>query len=389
MKQTNDFLIPDYFTEFHCKMGNCRAACCQGWPISVSMENYFRLLGMDCTPELRSRLDVGLRIADRPTKDQYARFNPRWDGDCPMRMEDGRCSIHAEAGEDALPQICRLYPRGIRQGVNPHELPECSCANSCEATLELFFNRSAPLSFILRRMTLDIPDAAHRVSRFETMNREQELRLFFIGLLQDRSYSLPQRIARLGAAVYDMDAALNAKDSDAVQSLLDGNLPVHPEPEHLPMEFALTIAENMVDLLDSRSSNLRERGEFALSYFKSGESPLTQYHSANEHFQTLFPEWEIFFEHMLVNHVFFDRFPYQDRPVTPYEEVTALCAVYTLLRFLALGWMSDETSADELIDTMAAAFRLVEHTDFDCLAARILREMDCTSPAQLHSLILL
>ncbi len=389
MKQTNDFLIPDYFPDFRCKMGECRAACCQGWPVSISMENYFTLLGMDCPPALRSRLDVGLRMVDRPTKEEYARFNPRWDGDCPMRMEDGRCSIHAEIGEDALPDICRLYPRGIRRGINPNELPECSCANSCEATLELFLNRREPLTFITRRMTMDMPAAAHRVSRFETMNRDQELRMFFIGLLQDRRYSLPQRLARLGAAVDDMDAALNAKDTDGVQSLLDGNLPEHPEPEKLPFEFALTVAENMVTLLDSRSSSIREQGEFALSCFGSGDSPLEQYHAAREHLESLFPEWEIFFEHMLVNHMFFDRFPYQDRPVTPSEEVTALCAVYSLLRFLALGWMSEKTSSEELIDTMAAAFRLIEHSDFDRLAARMLRQMDCTSPEKLHALVML
>lgn len=92
---------------------------------------------------------------------------------------------------------------------------------------------------------------------------------------------------------------------------------------------------------------------------------------------------------MLVNHLFFDRFPYQDRPVTPAEEVVALCAVYSLLRFLALGWMSDETEPSELIDTMAAAFRLIEHTNFDCIAARMFRQMDCISPEKLHALVLL
>lgn len=389
MKQTNDFLIPDYFPDFQCKMGACRAACCQGWPISISMENYFTLLGMDCPPSLRSRLDVGLRMVEHPTKEEYARFNPRWDGDCPMRMEDGRCSLHAEVGEDSLPEVCRLYPRGIRHGINPHELPECSCANSCEATLELFLNRRAPLTFITRRMTMNMPAAARRVSQFKTMDRDQELRLFFISLLQDREYSLPQRIARLGMAVIDMDAALNADDADAVQSLLNGNLPEHTSPADLPFEFALSIAENMVGLLESRSSSIREQGEFALEYFGSGDSAKERYLSAREHFESLFPDWEIFFEHMLVNHLFFDRFPYQDRPVTPAEEVVALCAVYSLLRFLALGWMSDETAPSELIDTMAAAFRLIEHTDFDRLAAHLLRRMDCTSPEKLNALILL
>ena len=47
MKETNDFLMPEYYIEFGCKMGECRSACCTGWPITVSQDNYFHLLGMD------------------------------------------------------------------------------------------------------------------------------------------------------------------------------------------------------------------------------------------------------------------------------------------------------------------------------------------------------
>jgi len=50
-----------------------------------------------------------------------------------MRLEDRRCTIHAELGENKLSQVCRLYPRGVRLN-NGYE---CSCANSCEAVLEL------------------------------------------------------------------------------------------------------------------------------------------------------------------------------------------------------------------------------------------------------------
>ncbi|MBQ2727563.1 MAG: flagellin lysine-N-methylase [Clostridia bacterium] len=388
MKQTNDFLIPDYFPEFHCKIGNCRTACCQGWPVSVSMENYFTLLGIDCPPDLRSRLDVGLRMADHPTPEEYARFNPRWNGDCPMRYEDGRCALHAELGEDILPEVCRLYPRGIRHSTAEHELPECSCANSCEATLELFLHRTEPIRFITRRLTLDMPPAAKRTSFFPSMNREQEIRLFFIRILQDRSLPLYQRIAQLCGCVEDMDTALNAGDADAVQSLLDGNLPLYPIPEQLPFAFALNVAESMVDLLDHRSSSIHDLGEAALAAFGNGDEAQSRYDAAKAHFENAFPQWEIFFEHILVNHLFFDRFPFQDRPVTLTEECIALCAVYTLMRFLCLGCLASQQPEDDtLVDTMAAAFRLIQHSDFDRTAARMLKNLHCTSPAQLHALI--
>ena len=98
MKETHTYRIPDYFPYFACKMGACRNACCQGWPISITLQNYFDLLGLECSPDLRRRLDGGMHIADNPSPEHYAQFSPRYDGNCPLRMEDGRCAIHADIG---------------------------------------------------------------------------------------------------------------------------------------------------------------------------------------------------------------------------------------------------------------------------------------------------
>ena len=51
------YLVPDYYPAFSCKMGACRSACCVGWPITFSLEDYFRLTGSECSPELRQRSD--------------------------------------------------------------------------------------------------------------------------------------------------------------------------------------------------------------------------------------------------------------------------------------------------------------------------------------------
>ena len=47
MEEEREYLIPDYFSDFKCKMGACRAACCEGWAVSVSMTDYFKLLGLE------------------------------------------------------------------------------------------------------------------------------------------------------------------------------------------------------------------------------------------------------------------------------------------------------------------------------------------------------
>lgn len=388
MNEPREFLVPDYFKHFSCKMGDCRSACCQGWPITITMKNYFTLLGMECGAELRDRLDRSMHLVDRPSEDEYARFSMRWDGECALRLPDGRCSLHAELGPEILSDVCDLYPRGIRT------IPsnECSCAGSCEAVLELLIRQKEPLTFARETHTLRMPRPEKRLAKFETLGRETEIRLWFIRIMQDRSLDLPHRLGKLGDSVYRMDAALQKKDEAEVEFLLkngvDGKLTMDTgaaDTEHLL--HGLGIVERMIERLDGRSDSIRDLGEAALAYFGTGAEALKKYESAKEDFENTFPDWEIFFEHMLVNHMFFSQFPYQDRPEKLMEEFIAFCAVYILLRFLTVGCMVGKTEESDLIDICAALFRLVEHTEFDRIASRLLRTLGCTAPEDLWSLI--
>lgn len=390
MKESHDFLFPDYYLKFSCKMGECRSACCVGWPISISMKNYFGLLGLDCDADLRRRLDCGLRVCDRPTEDEYARFEPRYDGNCSLRMEDGRCALHAELGEEILPDVCRLYPRGIRA---ENGLYECSCANSCEAVLELLFKQEEPINFIRQELTMQMPPIRDRRSFFETLGKEQKIRLYLISIIQDRSMTLPQRLMYLGEVLDKMDRAFETKDEAMLDSILNGCVTVDTissdineiTEEHL--QFGLQVVEQMIAVLDERSQSIRGCGEAALAYFGDGEIAMKRYRTARSHFERFIPKWEIFYEHMLVNHMFFSTFPFQDRPESMHSEYVALCAVYGIMRFLGLGSMAEGQDERYLIDGMAAMFRLVDHTEFDRLASRLLQKLNCTSRAQLKDLI--
>ena len=370
-------------------MGDCRAACCQGWPISITMKNYFTLLGMDCGCELRDRLDRSMHIVDRPTEDEYAQFSMRWDGECALRLPDGRCSLHAELGPDILSDVCDLYPRGIRT------IPsrECSCAGSCEAVLELLIRQTEPITYAVESYALRMPRPEKRLAKFETLGRETDIRMWFIRIMQDRTMPLPMRLGRLGDSIHRMDAALQKKDADEVEYLLVhgvNSAAIVAEPLNTAhLLRGLSVVEQMVERLDGRSDSIRELGEEALAYFGKGEDVFEKYETAKAHFETTFPDWEIFFEHMMVNHMFFSQFPYQDRPEKLMEEFIALCAVYALLRFLTVGCMVGKTAESDLIDICAALFRLVEHTEFDRIASKILHALGCAKPEEMRELICL
>lgn len=77
---TRDFLVPDNYADFHCKCGKCRHTCCDGWAVTFPREDYFRLLSVPCSPELRRKLDTSLHLADDPTPERYAELLPNWEG---------------------------------------------------------------------------------------------------------------------------------------------------------------------------------------------------------------------------------------------------------------------------------------------------------------------
>ena len=289
LKETHEYLVPDYYPAFSCKMGDCRAACCEGWPISFSLEDYFHLMNADCSPQMRERLDRSLHLKLHPAPDAYAEISPRYDGSCPMRMEDGRCALHAELGEEALSHVCRLYPRGVRQ----ENGRECSCANSCEAVLELLFSRDEPITFIPMELTFDLPPAADRAVLFETLGREQEIRLWLIRQMQNQALPMPQRLMAMGHGLWALEEALDTRDQEQVERLLRGKRRIRPlqmqELTQGHLDYGLQIAREMLRLLDERSHSIRSYGEAALAYFGTDEHTFQRYASARAHFETALP----------------------------------------------------------------------------------------------------
>ncbi|MBQ8954267.1 MAG: flagellin lysine-N-methylase [Clostridia bacterium] len=320
-----DCLQPDYYDSFSCKQGRCRASCCRGWPITVSLKDYYRLLSLDCGPALRAKLDCALHILDNPSEEEYAQLLPNFYGDCPMHRDDGRCALHAALGEDALPLVCRMYPRGVHGGSAPRRC----CANSCEAVLELFLNRAEPIRFVGAR---------------------EDARSEIIRLLQDRRYTLSRRILMLG----------NEQNA-------------RPEPSREDMVWGMRMARRLLGVADEHSGSLDAYGSLILQEMLPAERAVERYREAAAHFARTVPQWEIFFEHMLVNHVFFkgetDRL----------HVFAALTAIYVLLRLLGMSWMSGKTDLSALVDVYAAAFHLFDHTGFDQNAAGILRGMGVES----------
>ena len=132
-------IYADYYDKFKCKCGDCRHVCCGGWGITVSDTEYFRLLGLECSPETRSVLDCALAVVDDPCPERYAMMKPSYTGKCRLINDAGLCSLQIECGEEVLPAVCRTYPRSLTDS-------HAGCSASCERVVEMLM-RDTPLTF--------------------------------------------------------------------------------------------------------------------------------------------------------------------------------------------------------------------------------------------------
>ena len=341
------YFIPDYFLRFACKIGSCRSVCCVGWPVSISQENYFRLLGVDCSTDLRRRLDCAMRMADYPTSECYAHFEHRYDGECALHLPDGRCALHAELGEEVLADVCRLYPRGIRRSACGDE---CSAANSCEATLEQLWASDAPITFAEAELPLEPP--ALPPCSADLPSREERLAL--ISLLQ-KGGAPAAAIAEIGDAL-GCDVSANADDPSA----------------------AFAEADSLLCHLGERSGAIGELADRAGAYLRNGD-----YGALKQAFCARFPGWDRFVCRVLVNHLFFLQFPVSRKAAQQQAEFRALCAVYGLMCIVAVGCTGETGGEVELIDACAALFRLVEHSNFTAAVNRFFRGRESACAAML------
>lgn len=279
----------------------------------------------------------------------YAHFAKTADGACALQDPDGLCALHRHAGADALPRICRLYPRAIRMGSHP----EISCSTGCEKTVELLAASTGPLWILTVEREYDGPCP----KPYADAEKRDALRGDVFSLLSDRSLPLIGRFARL-------------------PSLLPGGKAfVFDDPG------MLAAARRFIDHFQSTSPALAHYGAEATALFDraDGSDPTGRFLAGEAFVSELFPDFGILCEKLMLNHVFYEQFPY------PFEErgicagADTLFAAASLLRVAttAAGCRAAEQGKELLpaiVDAAAAVFRFVEHTDFYYNAAILMKK---------------
>ncbi len=311
-------IYADYYDKFKCKCGDCRRVCCGGWGITVSDGEYFRLLGLGCSPELRSILDCALAVVDDPCPERYAMMKPSYTGKCRLINEAGLCSLQIECGEGVLPAVCRMYPRSFTE-------THAGCSASCERVVELLM-RDTPLSF---SAPLPEPMASYvnslsplrgQLPREGSLEKATEQS-------DGRSSTLKERISALLPDVLPRGGACSYFD------LLGTYISVMSEASE---SFAETVCRDFQE------------------YGKDGEEKLRGDIAG---FDSRFPAADMWYANLIVNRMLITDFPGGDIKA-------ALCGMvceYALLRFVSAKCETEE----QFVDKVSELYRFIGHTNFN------------------------
>ena len=343
------YTAPDFFKDFKCKCGDCRQSCCEGWDISVSEDEYFRIMSLECSEDMQKRIDRAFYIPKDASAERYALLNHDWLGRCPMRAEDGLCALQVEKGEALVPNICRLYPRSYWG-----DLGEATVSDSCEQVLEMLAHRTAPIAFI----NINGPAAgAARKDAAETDVRRECIRI----------------IGKNGSCVRD-------------RLLEIGRYLVKAEPEENDFPVHLKIMEDFLSTYQKLSLSIEEYCSEALRSL-SGLT-LDVFSEKKTAFLNRFPFWENFIGNVYVNHFFYEKFPYSDKRENEEDEFVSVCGMHSFLDFLLIGNLKKLVTEDDLIDLVSMAFRVIEHTSFYYNSHVLLKKYGYDTPSKAESLIL-
>lgn len=379
-------LQPKYMAEFHCIGSNCEDSCCIGWRVDIDKDTYLKYKEVNDL-ELKAMLEKHInRKHNQKNNDSYAKVKMDKDQKCPFLDGKMLCKIHGSLGESYLSNTCSIYPRLFRQIDGKFER---SATMSCPEIARLALFREEGIVFEQHE-----EDASQKIridTVFDTeghlyLNKPQryfwDIRLFSIGLLQNREYSLADRLILLGISykkiekLHDegrcaeipalLETLSEMIDSGSFKSELD-NVPVN-------IELQLKLAKEMMDkrivnglsskryvqcLLESLMGIGYMEGELLENVLRKYDDSLKQY------VKPYFKEKEYVFENYLVNEYFKEIMPF-GKFNSIWDSYVYLCVIYGIIKLHLIGiaGLEQGINEDKLVQLIQSFSKVALHNNY-------------------------
>jgi len=222
-KTKHTILQPQYLNEFRCSGSACEDNCCDWQQVYVDKKTflkYRRVEDKTLTPLFEEY--VYRERDDKYKSDEaYAKIRMR-DKSCPFHDEQKLCVIQSKLGHDYLCNACADYPRLYK--LVDRKL-ERSGAMACPEIVRLALGKPEGIALESVEETGRIPSRAPsldtRLTKFAATPVKffWEIRIFCLTLLQNRVYTLGQRLIIIGVLykkIEELDKSGKVEDIPAM-----------------------------------------------------------------------------------------------------------------------------------------------------------------------------
>ncbi|MDF2652671.1 MAG: lysine-N-methylase [Paenibacillus sp.] len=376
-------LVPSYMRTFSCIGSACEDTCCAGWKVELDKETYKKYTTIRDF-ELKRVIDKNVtRNRSNPTEQSYAKIKPVADNICPFLSEERLCSMQLKKGEEYLSTVCSTYPR-ITNMVNG--VVERSATMSCPEAARLALLNPEGIEFD------EIEDElSGKINVSKVMNLNEsiksklehyfwELRIFTIQVLQNRSYSIADRLVILGFFYQKLAEIVREDQIDSIEQTIanymtfveDGSFKA--ALSEIPSNTAIQM-ELLKELADERffAGINSTRYYNCFSVFLSGiEYTLTdpiediakRYQDAYANFYSPFmKDHEYILENYLVNYVYKNMFPLSGSKDV-FEEYIRMVLHFALIKMNLIGmarYYKEYFSVEQVIVLIQSFSKTVEH----------------------------
>lgn len=370
-------LQPAYYDQFRCLTNNCQLNCCaEAWKIAFSKKDYLTLKHLSGSPELNERLTRALRRVRKSNSSDrvYGEFDVS-SGVCPLLCENGMCALQIEKGAAVQPLVCHVFPR--METPSPFGYLERSLSPACEGVLALLWELPEGIDFIANPLPEEQRNTINFNSAIVHYTQPHEIRSLCIDILQNRRFSLPERLLLLGIALREL-----ADEKDDVPSWLTRTQALLTSPETTARlrelrqaagleAQAKAVLQNVhiLNSITSKSSAFQDMRKDVVNrlglpvVIGSGISlsgcsinPLPAYLAAASRFEERFGARGYFLENLMVCVFFHLHMPHLGTPEALWKSYVNLCSLYSFYRFLAVMSCREGAAGDR-----GELFRLLTH----------------------------
>lgn len=327
MKQS--MLTPNYLKEFSCIGGECEDSCCSGFSIPIEQKTYEKYENINDHSFKDIFQSSITRTKPSSSHLTYASLNAKCG--CPFQNENGLCSLQMKYGEQMLSGACSKYPKQI----NAFEQQlERSATLSCPEIARLVLLKKEGLSFERIEQEIDERDVVTRQLTKEMAPMVayfEDLRIFSISVLQDRTMNFQTRLLILQSFYFEMNELVQKQKEQEIPDLIE---------QYLTQENTLKLEEMEINAgnIIQKIMKIREVSPFNARYemtFNQMVDGLTTNFNA-VYGETFLSTHEYMLENYLVNYVFKHLFPFS-YGANVYQAFQMLSLHTALLQLHVLG----------------------------------------------------